>query len=124
MKMSRIESAIRIVLEFKDAFNRRDVAGLLSLLTDDCVFENASPAPDGAVISGKIAIAQFYQDHFSELPQATIEVEDIFGLGLRCVMRWKLTWTDAAGQQGFIRGVDIFQVRNGFICEKLSYVKG
>ena len=28
------------------------------------------------------------------------------------------------GKQGHVRGVDIFQLKNGLICQKLSYVKG
>jgi hypothetical protein len=31
---------------------------------------------------------------------------------------------DAAKHKGHVRGVDIFHVKEGFISEKLSYVKG
>ncbi len=31
MKMSRLESAIRVVLKFNEAFNRHDVAGMMPL---------------------------------------------------------------------------------------------
>jgi len=123
-RMSRIESAVRIVLEFNDAFNRHDVAAMMELMSDDCVFENTDPAPDGTRYSGKEAVTQFWDGFFRESPQAHIEVEEIFGLGLRCVMRWKYQWVDQAGQTGHVRGVDIFQIKNGLICEKLSYVKG
>jgi len=74
MRMSRVESALRVVLEFNEACNRHDVAGMMRLMSDDCILENSGPAPDGAVYSGK--------------------------------------------------EVEIFQVKNGFICEQLSYVKG
>jgi len=53
-----------------------------------------------------------------------VTIEDIFGMGFRCVMRWKYSWVDSAGEEGHVRGVDIFQVKNGIISEKLSYVKG
>ncbi len=123
-QMSRLESAIRIVLEFNEAFNRQDVAGMMQLMSDDCVFENTAPAPDGAVYSGKEAVTRFWQDFFRESPQAHIEVEEIFGLGFRCIMRWRYDWIDDAGKKGHVRGVDIFRVKDGAICEKLSYVKG
>ena len=122
--MSRLESAIRVVLEFNEAFNRHDVAGMMQLMTDDCIFENTSPAPDGAVYSGKEAVTQFWQDFFRESPQAHIDIEEIFSLGERCMMRWRYSWVDMAGDKGHVRGVDVFRVRNGFIREKLSYVKG
>lgn len=124
IRMSRLESGLRVVLEFNEAFNRHDVAAMMQLMSDDCVFENTSPAPDGAVYRGKDAITQFWQGFFRESPQAHIDVEDISGLGIRCIMRWRYEWVDAAGQTGHIRGVDLFQVKNGLISEKLSYVKG
>jgi ketosteroid isomerase-like protein len=45
--MSKIESGVRLVLDFNAAFNRHDVAGMMALMSDDCVFENTAPAPDG-----------------------------------------------------------------------------
>jgi ketosteroid isomerase-like protein len=124
MRMSRVESAIRVVLEFNEAFNRRDVAAMMKLASDDCVFETADPAPDGRMYVGKERLTQFWQDFFRVSPQAHIEIEEIFGFGMRCVMRWRYDWVDGAGQPGHHRGVDIFHVKNGSISEILSYVKG
>jgi limonene-1,2-epoxide hydrolase len=124
IRMSKLESAMRVVLAFNEAFNRHDVAGIMQLMSDDCVFENTNPAPDGAVYSGKEAVTQFWQEFFRESPQAHIEIEEIFGLDKRCVMRWRYDWVDATRQKGHVRGADIFKVIDGLICEKLSYVKG
>ncbi|SRR5258706_6335793 len=125
IRMSKIEGALRIVLEFNEAFNRHDVVGMMKLMSNDCVFENTSLAPDGTIYSGKAAVTQFWQDFFLESPQAHIEIEEAFGLGLnRCVMRWKYSWVDATDKKGHVRGVDIFEVKEGFISQKLSYVKG
>jgi len=122
--MSRIESSIRLVLEFNEALNRHDVPGMMKLMSDDCVFENTAPAPDGTAYTGKEAVTRFWRDFFRESPQAHIEIEEIFGMGLRCVMRWKYQWVDAAGSKGHVRGVDIFQLKEGLISAKFSYVKG
>lgn len=119
MKMSKIESAMRIVLAFNEAFNRHDVVGMMALMSEDCVFESPEPAPDGTVYSGKTAVTQYWRDFFQQSPQAHIEIEEIFGLGMRCVMRWRYDWRD-----GYVRGVDVFQIREGVITEKFSYVKG
>ncbi|MBN2388210.1 MAG: nuclear transport factor 2 family protein [Anaerolineales bacterium] len=124
IRLSRFESAIRTVLDFHEAFNRRDITGMLQLVSDDCSLENSAPAPDGTVYSGKEAVTLFWQDHFRKSPQAHIEIEEIFGFGIRCVVRWKYDWVDGTGKKGHVRGVDLFQVKNGSICEKLSYVKG
>lgn len=124
IRMSRVESAIRIVLEFNEAFNRHDVKGMMQLMSEDCVFESTDPAPDGVVYSGKDAVTQYWESFFRESPHARIEIEEIFGHDIRCVMRWRYDWVDATGVKGFVRGVDIFRVEHGAICEKLSYVKG
>ena len=124
VRMSKIENATRLVLEFNDAFNRHDVPGMMKFMTDDCVFENTFPAPDGTRYSGKAVVTKFWEDFFHESPHAHIEIEEIFGLGLHCVMRWKYTWGDQSSAQGHVRGVDIFKIKEGLISEKLSYVKG
>ncbi len=124
IRMSRVESAIRVVLEFNEAFNRHDVEGMMRRMSEDCVFENTSPAPDGTIYRGKEAVSRFWQEFFQKSPHARIEIEEIAGLGNRCIMRWKYFWVDEEGEQGHVRGVDIFRVENGLIREKLSYVKG
>jgi len=123
-RMAKIESAMRVVLEFNEAFNRHDVAGMMALMSEDCVFENTAPAPDGAVFAGKEALTRFWQDFFRESPQARIKIEEIFGFSDRCVMRWRYDWVDGSGEKGHVRGVDIFRVKDGEIWEKFSYVKG
>src|SRR3954468_3001275 len=47
------------------------------------------------------------------------QVEESFTLGDRVVERWTYSWDG-----GHIRGVDLFKVRDGKVCEKLAYVKG
>ena len=124
MKMSKIEAGVRTVLAFNEAFNRHDVAGMMALMSDNGRFENTCPAPDGTLYAGKEAVTRFWQEFFQQSPQAHIEIEEIFGLGFHCVMRWRYEWVDAVGNKGHVRGVDIFQIKNGLITEKLSYVKG
>jgi len=124
IRMSKFETAMRVVLAFNDAFNRHDVPAMMALMSEDCVFENTQPAPDGTAIQGKPAVTRFWEDFFRQSPHARIEIEDIFSLGERCVMRWTYHWQQAGGQQGHVRGVDLFRVSGDLIREKLSYVKG
>jgi predicted SnoaL-like aldol condensation-catalyzing enzyme len=123
-RMSRVETAIRVVIDFNEAFNKHDINAMMKLMSDDCLFENTNPAPDGTIIKGKDEVTQFWEEFFRESPYAHIEIEEIFSLSFRCVMRWKYTWKDASGISGYVRGVDLFKVTNGLINEKLSYVKG
>ena len=40
IRMSKVEGALRVVLEFNEAFNQHDVVGMMQLMSADCVFEN------------------------------------------------------------------------------------
>jgi ketosteroid isomerase-like protein len=122
--MSKIEEAIRVVIEFNKAFNCHDVEGMVVFISDDCIFETSEPAPDGTVYSGKEEITRFWQDSFSKSSEARKDIEEIFSFGERCIMQWRYGWRDLNGNTNHVRGVDIFRVRKGFICEGLSYVKG
>ena len=122
--MSRLESAVRIVIEFIEAFNRHDTASLSRLINDDCVLESAHPAPDGEVYTGKEAVTGHFKAIFDESPEAKIEVEEIFGAANRCIARWRYDGAACAGERKAIRGVCIFQVKSGSICEIQEYVKG
>jgi predicted SnoaL-like aldol condensation-catalyzing enzyme len=124
MKMSKVESAIRVVLAFNKAFNRHDVVGMVQLLSNNCIFDTSAPAPDGTVYTGKEAITHYLHDFFHQSPQARIEIEDVSGFGHRCVMRWRCEWLNETGNKQHMRGIDIFNEKNNLICEKLSYVKG
>lgn len=124
VRMPKVEAAMRIVLAFNDAFNRHDVPEMMKKMSDNCVFENTDPAPDGTRYSGKDVVTQFWHNFFQESPHAHIEIEEIFSLGNRCIMRWTYSWEDAEGEKGHVRGVDIFRVEDGLIAEKFSYVKG
>jgi hypothetical protein len=121
--LARMESSVRTVLDFQQAFNRQDIPAMLALCSDDCCLETASPAPDGTTHKGREALSRHWQDTFQSSPDAQLKIEDIFGLGLHCVMRWRLGRGEA-GAGSSLRGVDLFQVRDGLICEIFSYVKG
>ena len=123
-KMSKIESTMRVVLNFNEAFNHHDVDGMMKLLSDDSIFDNTYPPPDGTLYSGKQSVTKFWRDFFQQSPNAHIDIEEIFGLGSRCVMRWRYSWADSDDGREYVRGVDIFKVKDGLITEKLSYVKG
>ena len=120
IRLSRIESSLRLIISFNEACNRHDVAQMLGHMSDDCRFEHSGPAPDGAVYLGKAEIARFWQARFRDAPHSHIEIEDVFGLGRRCIMYWRY---DAGAGGEAVRGVDIFRVRDGVISEMLSYVQ-
>lgn len=108
-----------VVRAFGDALNAHDVDAVMAMMTDDCVFENTAPFPDGERFTGQPAVRAFWEQFLGESPRAHFELEELFAGGDRCTTRWRYTWGD-----GHIRGVDLFRVRDGKVAEKLSYVKG
>jgi hypothetical protein len=123
-KMAKLENAIRLVLDFVAAFNNHSIPGMLELLSDDCFFETAFPAPGGLLYSGRAEITHYLHDTFDQYLEAHIEIEEIFSLSFRCVMRWRLEWLSGSGEQSHLRGVDIFQVKDGLISQCVSYTRG
>ena len=117
------ESTLAVIERFNEAFNRHDVDAVMALMTDDCIFENTHPPPDGERYEGQEAVRGFWERLFGSTPDARFTVEDSFAAGDRCAQRWRYDFT-GDGRPGHIRGVDILRVRDGKIAEKLSYVKG
>ena len=120
----RTAETLTTIERFNEAFNRHDVDAIMALMTDDGVFENTSPAPDGERYVGKAAVGAFWDHFFAASPQAVFEVEDLFVAGDRCLVRWRYRWGGNGAEAGHVRGADVFRVRDGQVAEKLSYVKG
>ncbi|HMN28655.1 MAG TPA: nuclear transport factor 2 family protein [Caldilineaceae bacterium] len=118
------EDTLAAIQRFNDAFNRHDVDAVMAAMTEDCVFENTSPSPDGEQYSGQAAVRAFWERFFSSSPHATFETEDIFAGGERGVVCWLYRWVEQDGTRGHVRGVDVFRVRDGKVAEKFAYVKG
>ena len=53
--------AALIIERFHEVFDRHDANALADLLTEDTVFEDISPAPDGWRIEGKAGVAEFWR---------------------------------------------------------------
>ena len=112
-----------IIDRFNAAFNRHDADALAALLTDDTVFEDTSPAPDGQRIEGKTAVVAFWRAWFARNSDAKFDAEETIVSGDRAVVRW-VYHKMRNGQPWHLRGVDVFTVRDGKVAAKLAYVKG
>jgi ketosteroid isomerase-like protein len=117
------DQARRAIDSFNDAFNRHDADALAALLTEDTVFEDTSPAPDGRRVEGKVAVVEFWRGWFARNADARFETEEVIVSGNRAVVRW-VYHKMRNGQPWRLRGVDIFTVRDGKVAAKLAYVKG
>jgi len=118
------EQATRSTVErFNDAFNRHDVDGVAALLTEDTVFEDTSPTPDGRRVEGKAAVVEFWRGWFARNADAHFDAEEVIVSGDRATVLWVYRKM-RNGEPWHLRGVDIFKVRDGKVAAKLAYVKG
>lgn len=108
-----------VVRVFNEALNQHDIDKVMTLMTEDCIFENTFPAPDGTHHVGTSIVRTELGNFLTGSPYAHFDEEELIACGDRCVVRWRYTWGD-----GHVRGVDVMRVRDGKISEKLSYVKG
>lgn len=120
----RAATTLETINRFNAAFNRHDVDAIMALMTDDCVFENTNPPPDGRRFEGQAAVRGAWADLFGASPDAHFETEELVVDDDRCTARWIYRWSAADGTPGHVRGVDVFRVRDGKVAEKLAYVKG
>ena len=124
MKLSRIESGLRLALAFYEAFNEHDIEAMAAMISEDCLLETSTPAPDGRIINGREAVTQYWQETLTGTADLHNDLEDIVGLGQRAIAAWRQEWTDASGAAQHTRGVDILRFQSNRITEIKSYTKG
>jgi ketosteroid isomerase-like protein len=115
---SSASNPLEVVTAFGETWANHDLDGAIELLTDDCVFDNTDPAPDGTRYVGRDAIREAWTPIFND-PSSRFDAEETFWVEDRVVQLWRYSWAD-----GHVRGVDVFRVRDGLVAEKFSYVKG
>jgi ketosteroid isomerase-like protein len=118
-----VSSTLDVVNRFNDAINRHDGAAVAALLSEDTVFENTGPVPDGTRIEGKAAVAAFWERWLASNPDARFEAEEVIVAGDHCTVRW-IYRKMRDGKPWHLRGIDVFTVRGGKVAAKLAYVKG
>ena len=109
---------------FADAWNRHDLDALMSMMTDDCVFEaSAGPQIDGQRSEGKEAVRTAYAAVFESFHDAHWANCRHFIVATRGVSEWTFTGTQQDGRRVEVTGCDLFTFRDGKIAIKNSYRK-
>lgn len=117
--MAKVEEAARIGLAWHAALARHDADGMAALLGEGCVWESASPAPEGTRLTGRAVIASYLRAVFQVAPQITRRVEEVLGFGRYGMIYWREEGDNSTRR----RGVDVFEVREGLVVGIKSYVK-
>ena len=126
MEHNRRQDTDRLELldRFAEAWNRHDLDALMSMMTDDCVFEaSAGPEVQGERSDGQRAVREAYGAVFDTFPDAHWANPRHFVAGDRGVSEWTFTGTRRDGARVEVNGCDLFMFRDGRIAVKNSYRK-
>lgn len=114
----------QLLQKFADAWNGHDVNALMSMMTEDGVFEaSAGNNVNGERYEGQQAVRAAYEAVFAQYPDAHWGSARHFVKGNRGVSEWTLTGTLQDGTRVEITGCDLFTFRNGKIAVKNSFRK-
>lgn len=109
---------------FAEAWNRHDLDALMSMMTDDCVFEaSAGPHVNGQRSQGQQAVRGAFAAVFEAFHDAHWAGARHFVVGDRGVSEWTFTGTSTDGRCVEVNGCDLFTFRDGKIAIKNSYRK-
>ena len=109
---------------FAEAWNRHDLDALMSMMTDDGVFEaSAGPQVDGQRSEGTQAVRAAFAAVFDAFHDAHWASARHFIAGDRGVSEWTFTGTQTDGKHVEVTGCDLFTFRDGKIAIKNSYRK-
>jgi steroid delta-isomerase-like uncharacterized protein len=118
------ELTVALLERFADAWNRHDLDALMSMMTDDCVFEaSAGPDVNGQRSEGQQAVRAACAAVFETFPDAHWANARHFVTGNRAVSEWTFTGTRNDGKHVEVAGCDLFTLRDGRIAIKNSYRK-
>ena len=116
--------SVKLLERFADAWNRHDLDALMSMMTDDCVFEaSAGPQVDGRRSEGPQAVRAAYAAVFEAFHDAHWANPRHFIADSRGVSEWTFSGTQKDGKRIEVNGCDLFTFRDGKIAVKNSYRK-
>jgi steroid delta-isomerase-like uncharacterized protein len=115
---------LQLLDRFAEAWNRHDLDALMSMMTDDCVFQASAGAhADGHRSEGQHAVRAAYAAVFDAFPDAHWRNPRHFVAADRGVSEWTFTGTNTDGKRAEVTGCDLFTFRDGKIAVKNSYRK-
>lgn len=110
-----------LTIRFTDAFNRDDLAGVMTMMAEDVVYEEFT----GTVSRGKAAGRAAFEPQFrGDFGKIRFETEDLFADAAtgKALIRWVCRLETRRGAAAG-RGLDILHFEDGLVKRKLTYAK-
>ena len=107
-----------IVARFAEAFNRRDVDGLLDCFADDATYHDGFYGPH----AGRQSLRRMFERMFREGTGYTWTMDAVVETEGRAAAEWTFGYTvsaaipRSAGRQVRFRGMSLFELRDGLIA--------
>ncbi len=114
---------LRLLKQFGDAWDAGDIDGLMSMMTDDCVYcASVGPEP-GTTYVGKKAVREGFLAMLAHDAGGESRGGPVFVRGNRGYAEWFYVKTDPAGNRGEVRGCDLFEFKGDKISRKDAFRK-
>ena len=106
-----------------EGFRTKDIDAILAEFADEGMFELAAgPEPCGERFQGKAAIRTALERMFKGVA-FTLEHASRWMAGDRAVSEWTYVATSKSGRRIQVRGCDLFELRDGKVLRKDTYLK-
>jgi steroid delta-isomerase-like uncharacterized protein len=122
-----VNSTHEMLIEYIDAWNRHDVAGILQFFGQDCRYEDEAM---GKVMNGHAELRTFFEVMYQGFPDCHFEIVSVHA-ALPCVAwEWIMSGThDGVGNNGLkptgrqmrVRGASVTELRDGKIIANIDY---
>ena len=109
---------------FGKAFNKADVEEIAACVTDDFEWRlNAGGSPSGAVLKGKDGLRAYFGNRSKAHREARYSEARIHRAGDKLFGTFRVTGIDHAGKPFDRYGIDLYELQDGKIALKDSYLK-
>lgn len=119
------DEALEVLKVFGRAFNNSDIDGILSCVTDDFQWRLADgpDAPDAKVLSGTDEVRAALKARGEKFKSIKFSETELFYADRQVIGRFRATGEYTDGRPLDVRGIDIYDFRDGKIAVKDSYWK-
>jgi ketosteroid isomerase-like protein len=122
--MSEVQDARRATLAlFGEAWIRRDIDALLSLMTPDAVYAASVGPEPGRTFRGAAELRAGFEEMFAHDAGADIALDDPQLFGDQAIGGWTYTFADSEGEPRLVKGIDVWRFEGDRISLKDAYRK-